>query len=215
MGLQWTSFHRCLQPTFIIKVDDDTVVDYFQLFDFLLEKKYARLLMGMDGHFLAGRVWTGMRVVRQRESKWFVSEDVIPSDTYRPYLSGSLYVTVPQTGRSIVLAALDSSTSIFWIDDVWLTGILREKGDIPLDDCLSELFSFSSKILNCCINDMIKHKIKCPFIVFPHDNHDMMRRYMETLNRQCLLGSSDIQKNICIERGNNQTLKETCNDRNK
>lgn len=113
MGLQWTSFHRCLQPTFIIKVDDDTVVDYFQLFDFLLEKKYARLLMGMDGHFLAGRVWTGMRVVRQRESKWFVSEDVIPSDTYRPYLSGSLYVTVPQTGRSIVLAALDSSTSIF------------------------------------------------------------------------------------------------------
>lgn len=210
MGLRWASFHKCLRPTFIIKMDDDIVVDFFQLFDYLLQQKHR--LTDSKEHFLAGYIFRHVVPIRNRQNKWFVSEDEYNGKEYPDYLSGWMYVTVPRTAKSLVLAASEPFVPIFWIDDTWITGILRAKKHIPIDDSLNEQFSANSQFLDCCINDMDRRKYKCPFIAGPNGgDHSLIRKFLHTMNRDCLLDTSDINQNTCIERGPNiPSLKETC-----
>lgn len=212
MGLRWASFHKCLRPTFIIKMDDDIVVDFYHLFDYLLQHKQRMADEGNGGHFLAGYIFRHVVPIRKRQNKWFVSEDEFSGKEYPDYLSGWMYVTVPRTAKSLVLAASDPFMPIFWIDDTWITGILRAKKHIPIDDSLNERFSANSQFLDCCVADMEKHKYKCPFIAGPNGgDHTLIKKYIETMNKHCLLDTSDINQNTCTERGSNiPSLKETC-----
>lgn len=222
MGLRWASFHKCLRPTFIIKMDDDIVVDFGQLFEYLLKQKQRHQLANKnvdDIHFLAGYIFRHVQPIRKRQNKWFVSEDEFSGNEYPDYLSGWLYVTIPKTARALVVAASEPFTPIFWIDDTWITGILREKRLIPIDDSLNERFSANSQFLDCCIADMQKHKYKCPFAIGPNGgDHALIRKYNDAVRQHCLHGhendddrSKMSRKNMCIDRQpNNPSIKETC-----
>lgn len=216
MGLRWASFHKCLRPTFIIKMDDDIVVDFYHLIEYLLEQK-RRLASSSETHFLAGYIFRHVVPIRKRQNKWFVSNDEFSGNEYPDYLSGWLYVTTPRSAKSLVLAASEPFTPIFWIDDTWITGILRAKRQIPIDDSLNELFSANSEFLDCCITDMEKHKYKCPFIAGPNGgDHALIRKYLDAVNKHCLLESSNMNQNRCVERGPNvPSVKETCVGFNK
>lgn len=212
MGLRWASFHKCLRPTFIIKMDDDIVVDFVQLFAYILEQKQK---LAADMHFLAGYIFRHVQPIRRRQNKWFVSEDEFSGNEYPDYLSGWLYVTIPKTARALVVAASEPFTPIFWIDDTWITGILREKRLIPIDDSLNERFSANSQFLDCCIADMQKHKYKCPFLAGPNGaDHALIKKFNEAVRRHCLLDQNDgndDRKSICIDRPpNHPSIKETC-----
>lgn len=210
MGLRWASFHKCLRPTFIIKMDDDIVVDFYHLFEYLLQQKSH--LTNNNEHFLAGYIFRNVVPIRNRQNKWFVTEDEFSGNEYPDYLSGWLYVIIPRTARSLVIAASEPFTPIFWIDDTWITGILRDKKHIPIDDSLNERFSANSEFIDCCITDMKEHKFKCPFIVGPNGGDNaLIKKYLETLNTHCLLETSDVNQNTCTERGSSTpSLKETC-----
>lgn len=221
MGLRWASFHKCLRPMFIIKMDDDIVVDFSQLIEYLQKQKQHQLAKN-DGeiHFLAGYIFRHVQPIRRRQNKWFVSEDEFRGNEYPDYLSGWLYVTIPKTARALVLAASQPFTPIFWIDDTWITGILRGKRLIPIDDSLNERFSANSQFLDCCIADMQKHKYKCPFLAGPNGaDHALISKYNEAVRQHCLLrenndtndDNNQMGQNICIDRQpNNPSIKETC-----
>lgn len=223
MGLRWASFHKCLRSTFIIKMDDDIVVDFSQLFEYLLKQKQQHQLGQNDAntHFLAGYIFRHVQPIRKRQNKWFVSEDEFRGNAYPDYLSGWLYVTIPKTARALVLAASEPFTPIFWIDDTWITGILREKRLIPIDASLNERFSANSQFLDCCIADMEKHKYKCPFLAGPNGaDHALIRKYNSAVRQHCLHRETDYdnnqmdQKNVCIDRPTNdpsiKSIKDTC-----
>lgn len=213
MGLRWASSHRCLRPTYIIKMDDDIVVDFYHLIEHLFEQK-NRLAKG--DHFLAGYIFRHVVPIRKSQNKWFVSEDEFNGKVYPDYLSGWMYVTIPQTARSLVAAASEPLTPIFWIDDTWITGILRSKKHIPIDDSLNEQFSANSEFLDCCISDMEKHKYKCPFIAGPNGgDHTLIKKYLEAVNKYCF-ESSELKNNMCTHRkGDIPSIKETCVGGNK
>lgn len=203
-------------------MDDDIVVDFAQLFEYLLKQKQLHQLANKnDGntHFLAGYIFRHVQPIRKRQNKWFVSEDEFNGNEYPDYLSGWLYVTIPKTARALVVAALEPLTPIFWIDDTWITGILREKRRIPIDDSLNERFSANPQFLDCCIADMEKHKYNCPFLAGPNGaDHALIKKYNAAVRRHCLHdhenydeNSQMVQKSMCIDRQpNHPSIKETC-----
>lgn len=164
MGLRYAAYHQCLRPKYIIKMDDDIVVDFYHLIEHLTDLKLPDDNSYGINHFLSGYIFHNVVPIRKHQNKWYVSEDEFKGDVYPDYLSGWMYVTIPRTAKTLVTAASEPMTSIFWIDDTWITGILRQKRHIPIDDSLNEFFSANSQFLDCCITDMEKHQYKCPFI---------------------------------------------------
>lgn len=209
MGLRYAASHPCLKPKYIIKMDDDIVVDLFHLIKYLKqhESKFA-----MDQHFLAGYIFRNVIPIREKQNKWFVSKDEFDGSMYPDYLSGWMYVTMPFTAKSLVMAAADRTQPIFWIDDTWITGILRQKQQIPINDMLNDMFSANSQFLDCCLNDLKKSKFQCPFIAGPNGgDHKMIQQFMQTIKSQCYEDSVDIMIDKCIERDAKlPPLKMTC-----
>lgn len=210
MGLRWASSHKCLHPKYIVKMDDDIVVDFYHLIEYLLDQNPDN---NVDmPHLLSGYIFRNVVPIRKSQNKWFVSEDEFSGNAYPDYLSGWMYVTIPRTASTLVSAASEPFTPIFWIDDTWVTGILRAKRHIPIDDSLNEFFSANSEFLDCCITDMKQHKYKCPFLAGPNGgDNNLIKKYLEVVNKYCLDDSNDLKQNSCTERDENvPSLKKTC-----
>ncbi|XP_036360214.1 beta-1,3-galactosyltransferase 5 [Octopus sinensis] len=117
-ALRWIATY-CHNTTYILKTDDDILVNIF-----LLAKQLTDLHQHNFGQedFIMCNVWTGMRVIRDRRSKWFVSRKEFPKDTYPSYCSGSAYVMSPDMAVRLFKKSL--TIPFFWIDDVYVTGVL-------------------------------------------------------------------------------------------
>lgn len=104
---------------FILKTDDDIFVDIFQVVEVLqaelitTNKTYACLNMG------------GSKPIREPKSKWFVSNELYPDQKYPDFCSGSSYLM--KANDAINIYTVSNKTNFFWIDDVFVTGILRSK----------------------------------------------------------------------------------------
>lgn len=212
MGLRWSASHSCLKPKYIIKMDDDIVVDFFHLIHYLLTKHHGLSQSNNNNeHFLAGYIFKNVIPIRQRQNKWFVTAKEFAGSVYPSYLSGWMYVTTPYTAKSLI-NAVDQSTPIFWIDDTWITGILRDKQRIPINNMLNDLFSANAQFLDCCLVDLNKSKYRCPFVAGPNGgDHKMIEQFLKATRKQCYNMSLDIMDDRCIERVPQlPSLKKSC-----
>lgn len=208
MGLRWSSSHTCIKTKFIIKMDDDIVVDFFYLANYLNDPKFSEIA---NRQFLAGYVFSNVIPIRAQQNKWYVSHDEYDGNVYPDYLSGWMYVTTPFTARTLVATA--GRSKFFWIDDTWITGILRDKQKIIINESLSERFSANSQFLDCCIDDLKRHRYDCPFIAGPNGgDHKLIQNFVSTIFDRCFNNNSlDLNNNKCSARPNGlPTLKETC-----
>ncbi len=62
---------------------------------------------------------------RDKSDKWYVSREEYPDDTYPPWCEGFAYITKPTLTRKLYQASL--RVKYYWIDDVYVTGILMQK----------------------------------------------------------------------------------------
>ena len=67
------------------------------------------------------RIWTGMPVLRV-DPKWAVSKWDFEADFYPPYCSGIALVL--SLDMVLALSRIMSRVRFFWVDDVFLTGML-------------------------------------------------------------------------------------------
>ncbi|XP_071551801.1 beta-1,3-galactosyltransferase 4-like isoform X2 [Panulirus ornatus] len=75
-------------------------------------------------------VWTGMTVIRDKRSKWYVNPKDYKDKVYPPYCSGSAFFMTWPAAPALLRA---STTSPFlWVDDAYLTGMLAAKAKVPL-----------------------------------------------------------------------------------
>lgn len=111
MGLKWAS-ERC-DTKFILKMDDDIVVDLRKIVKMLENDRFPSKL-------LAGYVLKGMKPIREKANKWFVTEDEYNGDVYPQFVSGWFYITNSETSSSLV--TLSHFYNYFWIDDLFITG---------------------------------------------------------------------------------------------
>lgn len=210
MGLRWSSSHTCIKSKFIMKMDDDIVVDFFYVANYLSDPKFNG---NANRQFLSGYVFANVVPIRVQQNKWYVSHDEYNGNVYPDYLSGWMYITTPFTARALVSAA--GRSRFFWIDDTWITGILRDKQKIIINESLSERFSANSQFLDCCIDDLKRNRYECPFIAGPNGgDHKLIQNFMSTIFDRCFNNDiSDLTKQInkCHPRPRSQpTLKETC-----
>jgi hypothetical protein len=125
MGLKWVD-KNCSKVTRVIKMDDDISIDFPRLIS-----TAERSLPTTSPLYMAGLLQITLPILRSRLSKWGVSEVEMPGTTYPDFLSGWCYLTTPATIRA-VLAVYQEGQAVFWIDDVWVTGILGAKAKVKL-----------------------------------------------------------------------------------
>lgn len=195
MGLKW-AVTECPKAKFLIKIDDDSVFDIFFI------KSYLETLELRDSvkNFMAGYILDNKKPIRVSASKWFVSLDEYGGDAYPDYLSGWLYLTNQRVARNLVKES--QHARFFWIDDTFVTGILRDSIAVPLIR-LNNWFSANSEFFDCCVRDLKDHSYECEFYVGPNggDNKLLIEFVHEV--EKCYFDE-------CVKRSPEMGLRQTC-----
>lgn len=124
MGLKWFA-RRCPRATYLLKLDDDVLVNTGVLLDFVghtLSPHGARDLLVCNPVVRAG-------VKRSYRSKWRVSYAEYVGREYPVYCSGWGIMYSPDVALRLYREAQlwSRASPYFWIDDVLVTGILAAR----------------------------------------------------------------------------------------
>ncbi|CAF0760310.1 unnamed protein product [Brachionus calyciflorus] len=120
MTLKWIS-KSCKNVKYILKVDDDVYVNYEPLMQHLRvrfdeEKDDVNTIMCF--------VHKKMKVIRNRNSKWYLSKEEFARNYFSKYCSGSAYVLTGDLAKKI--SHTSKKVNFFWIDDYFITGIMTQ-----------------------------------------------------------------------------------------
>lgn len=193
MGLQWAA-KFCSNAKFVIKMDDDIVVDMYKMPD------YIQKLTLTEKRPIAGFVFRGMVPIREPQNKWYVTKEEYPLSTYPPFVSGWFYITTPRIAS--LLSKLARSFPYFWIDDVFITGVLMKKVKLKFLDIRS-IFAVHAEYLECCMRDLKLHNYDCPYIVGPNGGNNNLFFIFNEMMVQC-------SREKCLNRPDNKPLNATC-----
>lgn len=112
--LQWTA-SNCQRIRFLVKADDDVLLNTPLLLRDLQQTRHRRFVMG--------NLVAGARPVRDPASKWYTPTSLYSGSFYPKYVSGAAYVISGDLVRELHAAAA-ASVEVFWIEDVFVTGLL-------------------------------------------------------------------------------------------
>ena len=90
--------------------------------------------------------YTAARVKRDTTSKWYVSEEEYPHEFYPQYCFGGAFIMDVEVVPLLLEASLDSPTFV-WVDDCYLTGVLREICEISINS-ISSMYIFDNNLFN-------------------------------------------------------------------
>ncbi|CAD5221942.1 unnamed protein product [Bursaphelenchus okinawaensis] len=125
--LQWQQKY-CANAKYVIKADDDTVIDLHRLNKqldiwFSAEaKQYKKLVWG--------QVLSNSTVIRNKEDKWYLAENKYDKEYFPSYTNGAVYVMTTEATAAI-LNSTEKVEDIF-LEDVLYTGILRQEAGISI-----------------------------------------------------------------------------------
>ncbi|XP_011867110.1 PREDICTED: beta-1,3-galactosyltransferase 5 [Vollenhovia emeryi] len=192
MGLRW-AVDTCRDVRYIVKMDDDIVVNVYGILEGLRSGK-------MEENSLTGCLLTNMVPIREPASKWYVSEAEYAGSVYPDFVSGWLYITRPRVASRLIDHA-ESSREYFWIDDVFVTGILRRALNIKIQD-ISDLFTTDHRYLECCIRGRAS-RLKCEFLVGPNGGDAELqvrfKEFAEFCQANCSVREeSNLVGNTCV-----------------
>eukprot|EP00090_Calanus_glacialis_P000839 TRINITY_DN10592_c0_g1_i4.p1 TRINITY_DN10592_c0_g1~~TRINITY_DN10592_c0_g1_i4.p1 ORF type:complete len:341 (-),score=63.75 TRINITY_DN10592_c0_g1_i4:28-1050(-) len=156
MGLYWTE-ENCPDVEYIIKMDDDISVDFNGLLAVVNKNKPKK------SKWMMGMLQMKLPILRNKISKWAVTEEEFSGQFYPDFLSGWLYVSTPSAVRDILNLVEDED--MFWIDDVWVTGVLARKAEVELIS-LNMYYTVYREHLDCCLHNT---SLQCPYLVGPSD----------------------------------------------
>ena len=123
MGLKWVT-QFCSQSKFVLKVDDDTFVNTMRLIHFLENHVDEAGTVTLRDTIYC-RPFHGIVPQRNNTSKHCVTLEEYSASFYPTYCSGLAYITTIQVVTR--LHKFSPVTKFFWIDDIYITGILAEK----------------------------------------------------------------------------------------
>lgn len=196
MGLEWVSSIKC-KSSYILKVDDDTV--------FNLESTHKLLQHMKSTHkdnLLMGYMLNNTKPRRMKQNKWYVTWEEYPRNEYPSYLSGWYYIITPDIASRICEEVIYHP--YFWIDDIFVTGILAEALNINLMNLPENFWLEYYELLECCLTDMVKKYIRCNYVVGPNGNrNNLIVEFNEAIS------NCDNWRN-CTQRPIEKSLKETC-----
>uniref|UniRef100_A0A6P7FZH1 Hexosyltransferase n=1 Tax=Diabrotica virgifera virgifera TaxID=50390 RepID=A0A6P7FZH1_DIAVI len=192
MGLKWAA-ENCFGVDFIIKMDDDTVVNVDKIPAVLKLLKVPK-----SKHFIAGYVLRNMVPIREPANKWYVTQKEYALSYYPTFVSGWFYITTPKTANELV--KVSQISQYFWIDDTFITGILAQKLKIKHFD-ISKYYAEHSEYMECCLDDIRSKNLSCDILIGPNGGNNNLFYEFNNAVSICNL-------NLCKNR--TKSLKETC-----
>lgn len=121
MMMNWVATH-CPSASYVMKVDSDVFVNVFYLI--------RRLRSSPRQGFITGSVIIDGKPRRDRNSKWGVSEEAYPEDSFPPYVSGAGYVFSADLAGRISWAS--RFVQMIPLEDVYVGLCLRVLGVRPV-----------------------------------------------------------------------------------
>jgi len=115
--LRWVSTH-CATVRFILKCDDDVIINTPLLLRDLNDNVHRRFVMG--------NVIAYAQPVREPEAKWYIPLSMYNRTAYPTYASGAAYVLSGDIVSELYRVGLTSQTGLFLIEDVFVTGFLAK-----------------------------------------------------------------------------------------
>ena len=215
MGLSWAITY-CPQAKLVLKQDDDILVDYYQISQLAHMKpiraeepswNIQRMLFSSSNHFgkdkfILGKSLNSMKVIRDRNSKWFVQKSEYPADVYPSFVSGWGYLTTVEAIRSMLERS--SPKEYFWIDDVFVTGTLRNRADVTILDMSSIFTHYKGHILCCLFPKKRTRQRWCDFVVGTSNGDFQILHDFYEHSKFCWASGS------CKWRTTNELLNKTC-----
>lgn len=187
MGLKW-AVHSCGQFQYIMKMDDDIVINLYELLSFLKSYKEEVNLLGY--------VMTHMEVIRRDANKWFVKNAEFPESEYPPFLSGWLYIL--SRSAAFKLLSFTRSVPYFWIDDVYVTGLLARKAGVS-HQMMNSKFTTDYHYVRCCF----KYEFACDILVGPNGGDNNLQVEFAEHSEKC-------QAQQCPPRPSNFSVQNRC-----
>ncbi|XP_028314443.1 beta-1,3-galactosyltransferase 1 [Gouania willdenowi] len=121
MMMNWVASH-CPNASYAMKVDADIFVNVFYLLAYLRGSPRTS--------FITGSVIRDGRPRRDPNSKWYLSEEQYPGDSFPPYVSGAGYVFSTELAAQIVQAS--RFVRVIPMEDVYVGLCLQVLGVRPM-----------------------------------------------------------------------------------
>lgn len=122
MGYRWVTEH-CMNAEILIKVDDDAIINFFKYFENIRDG-----LVKKKKHIFCNKILPNtMPIIRQKNSKWFVSFDEYRNYTLYPHTYCSGFVVFISIDLVPSLYHAGIASPFFWVDDFFLFGLLPSR----------------------------------------------------------------------------------------
>ncbi|XP_071087834.1 beta-1,3-galactosyltransferase 1-like isoform X1 [Haliotis cracherodii] len=121
LSFRWISEH-CLHAQMVLKVDDDMFIN-----PFLLLEKYYPILKSKQRHILCHLRTKGSSPIVRGTGKWKVEDDQFKGYSHYPVNYCNGYVVLISTEIIRAMYRASYMTPFFWVDDVYLYGLLPLK----------------------------------------------------------------------------------------
>lgn len=116
MWMRWiTEF--CPQVKFVLKPDDDMLINVFSL------RRYLQKFICASNTILCN-LWVHPGVFRNKQSKWHVTYEEYSGQYYPDYCWGWAYIITGDFVPKMYKKSLE--TKFFWVDDVFVTGTVAK-----------------------------------------------------------------------------------------
>lgn len=122
--LQWLDTYCSNNTDFVIKMDDDVIVDPL----LLLTPLYR--MRTLYSEFVMGELRTNRKPEFEKDVKWRLELEEYTQTTFPPFVMGAVYAYPISTGRIIYQQAL--RLKLLRLDDVFFTGICTQILGIPV-----------------------------------------------------------------------------------
>jgi beta-1,3-galactosyltransferase 1 len=126
-------------------------------------------------YLLVGFKFCGARPIVDEKSKWYAPNYLYNGEFYPPYLSGTAYVMTFEAAKRLYAGSL--VTSLFHLEDVYLTGFVAEK--IKLKRTHHPLFFYMTHKDNCSLRGMLTQHQMTP------DHIEMAYNFVQNLTIKC------------------------------
>ncbi|KYB26485.1 Beta-1,3-galactosyltransferase brn-like Protein [Tribolium castaneum] len=189
---------------YLLKIDDDVYLNIASALKELTNRSITT-------NVLLGHIYNVTNAIRNPASKWFVPYELYPDEKYPPYLCGAAYIMSADVAVKLYRVALE--TPIFYIEDVYITGMCAKKANVTLEN---------SGGFNCYYAKKYVCLYKQYFVYHYFEPRDIKKAHELVAGKKCPLTGSwqaileeeralynDIIQERFIDSYNNLTLKST------
>uniref|UniRef100_A0A915EMH5 Hexosyltransferase n=1 Tax=Ditylenchus dipsaci TaxID=166011 RepID=A0A915EMH5_9BILA len=145
----------CAKAEYILKTDDDTIVDLHRLL-YWIERDIAHYKLNQPA-IICGGIWKKSIPLRNKKHKWYVPYDVFPGRHFPDYANGPTYLLSNQAVSAILAHA--PIVDAFTLEDALYTGVVSDVAGVHRRD-IWKYFRFGDKIgaqEKCDKNDRVPH----------------------------------------------------------